>query len=167
MSATEQEPEQPTGPAYDPAGASPTESPDVITQFITVTDLKQALAISRDTTVNSMILHDVVTASNQEMDTQLKPYIGNAPFPPGNTLYAQARSVTLRYAISIWYERFGQLDRAKYALDIYEKRLAALIKAVIADKPDRSTTVFIPGRDPTSIVFQPSRVGEYIDRQFA
>ena len=100
------------------------------------------------------------------MDSILKPLLGEAPIDTGSDIFIQAKSAALFSFKSYWYERSGQLDRARYNMDIYEKKLSKLRKAVIADKPDRTRAVFIGGRSPTEPLFQPYDKEQYITREF-
>ena len=142
------------------------ESTDKTTPYITLGYLKQTLGIDADNEVNDKKLLDVVFIANQEIDTRIKPLLGVAPIPAGTETYIQAQKTAGLYAKSVWYEHMSDLERSKHNDEKFEKKLEALLVSIRADNPERTRAVFIRARDPTSPIFQPANVDEYITREF-
>ena len=142
------------------------EVPVVSTSFLSLKYLKRSLGLNLDKTINDTELLDIIDTANQEVDARLKPYLGSTPIVAGSEIFVQAKRATSRLARTEWYERQGQLDRAKHSEEIFDKKMEMLIKAVIADKPERTQTVFITQPDPLDRIYQPSQADEYIAREF-
>ena len=79
---------------------------------------------------------------------------------------SRSSKVATYYARGKWYEHIFQLEKAEYNDKKYEEKSELLIKAIIAEKPNRTQTVFIPASDPLDTVYQPANVDEYLTRRF-
>ena len=141
--------------------------PETRTNYIDLTTLKIALGFERNEDSSSDDqLRNIIEAANAEVDSLVKPHLGEAPITPGTPIFVQIKRTAIRLAESLWYERMSQLTRAEHSNKMYEQKLEALIKSIIADKPDRTQTILITGNDPFDGIKEPSRVDEYITREF-
>ena len=102
--------------------------------------------------------------ANTHMDAALQPYEGK--ISAGTEVFVRAQQTALSYAKAEWYERTGQIERARLNDERFDKRLELLITAVRAQKPDRTEQVFVGGKSPTYPTYQPFNRDEYIAREF-
>ena len=102
----------------------------------------------------------------QEINERLRPYAEGVPLAPGSSVYVQAQKTGVYYMRQLWFESLSQLSKAKYNMELYEKKMEILIRAIISEKTDRTQSVFIPADDPRDVIFQPMNVDEWITKEF-
>ena len=138
--------------------------PDANTDYLDLEYIKIALQINTD--VNDKKLLEIIFTANSEVDSQLKPFLGDSPIDTESSIYVQAKRAASRYAMSLWFESLGQLPRATHSEEIYDKKIKNLTAAIKAERTDRTKTVFIPGADPLDRLYQSANVDEYLVKEF-
>ena len=136
------------------------------TNYISLGAFKKSLQI--DSTINDPKIMDVIASANSEVDSQLKPYLGDAPIDTKSSIYIQAKRVTMILARSLWYEKLGQLDRFDKADEIYQRKVEALVAAIKAERTDTTKTIIIGGKNQKDKkIFQSANKDEYMVRVFS
>ena len=137
----------------------------ITTPYVTLEQLKKSLSIASDR--NDEKLLDVLEDARNQVDILIKPYVDDVPLSPGTEVYAHAANAVMYYAKAHWQETTGQLDRAKYNMEFYEKKCEQLTTALKSDKPDRTKAVWVqqanPLKDRTYLV---SELDQYITQEF-
>ena len=143
---------------------------DPTTPYVSLEELKNAIAGDGPGTKNPMVdakLLDVLQDARHQVDTEIKPYVDDVPLPPGTDTYVQAAKCVLFYAKSHWYENMGQIDRAKYNDEKFERKMEKLIESIKSDKPDRTLTIVVGEKDPLRDRTYPvSQISQYLEQEF-
>ena len=135
------------------------------THYIDLSQLKKSLFISAENTDSDDKLLDILFTAELELDTALRPYV-TVPLDTEAVTFAQAQKCVLLYARQMWMEHIEQLDKARYSLEVYEKKMENLLKAVQSSKPERRQVQYITGDDPLERTYSTSEVDQYLAREF-
>lgn len=111
-------------------------------------------------------IQELIFDMAQELNERLRPYASEVPIAPGSAVYVQAQKTGVYYLRWMWFESQHQLAKAKYNMEIYERKMESLIKAIISEKTERTKTVVVTGKNPRDQTFQPFNKEEYITRVF-
>ena len=111
-------------------------------------------------------IQELLFDAAQELNEMLRPYAAEVPILTGTPVYVQAQKAAMYHVRWQWFEHLSQLAKAAYNMEIFEKKMASLIKSIIAEKPDRRKVTFIPAKDPRDTIFQPFNKDEYIAKVF-
>lgn len=111
-------------------------------------------------------LQELIFDAAQELNERLRPYAADVPLTTGTAVYVQAQKAAVYHVRWQWFEHMSQLAKASYNMEIYEKKMATLIKGIVAEKPDRTKALFVPAKDPGEPIFQPVFKDEWITRVF-
>lgn len=111
-------------------------------------------------------IQELIFEVAQEINERLRPYAEDVPLGTGTPVFVQAQKTGVYYLRHLWFESLSQLAKAKYNMEIYEQKMAILIKAIISEKTDRTKAVFIPATDPRDVIFQPANKDEWITKVF-
>lgn len=139
------------------------------TEHVIIDALKQRLGIAPAMNAHDDILRHIVISANREVDAQLTVWLGPPPWGDEaiSPIRGQAAEAAVRYAEGLWYERQSQIERAKYSMEIYEKRIEALRESVKATRPNRARTRVVTIDDPRdSSIFSPLQIARYTTRIF-
>ena len=140
--------------------------PDVTTDYLDLEYIKIALQVKSENLRHDEVLRGMIFTANSEVDSQLKPFLGDSPIEVESSIYVQAKRAAARYVMSLWYESNNQLPRATHSEEIYDKKIKNLIAAIKAERTDRTKTVFTPGGKPLDRTYQSGNVDEYLVRAF-
>ena len=138
---------------------------EAVTNYIELETLKNSLRIDDEEGDKELI--DIIYEANADMDSRLKPFVGDAPLDTESDIFFQAKRLAIRHARSIYYEAMGLYERSKNAEESYDKNMKNLIKAVKAERTDRTKLVFISGGDKLDKIHQPANIDEYILDEFS
>ena len=87
-----------------------------------------------------------VSAAGVRIATDLEPYADASPPVPGTRTWQAAKDAARYFFLSMWMRDHAQVELARAHREEYEKAIAALRRAITADKPDRRESVLISRR---------------------
>ena len=138
-----------------------TEEEEVITSYIKFKLLKLSVGLL-DTKKHDDKLREIAIESNQELDTQLKPFAESIPLEPGSVIFGQIQKTAIHYARSLWFNHIKQHDQEEKETTKYEAKLESLKDSLLADRNIRGEAVLVSA-DPRDIKLPiPAQVDTYI-----
>ena len=115
---------------------------EVMTDFLKFELLKSSVGLD-NTNTHDAKLHEIVAESNQELDSQIKPYTDSIPLEPGGVEFGQIQKIALHYARMLWFNHIKQHDVEEREEKKYESKLEAIKLSLAANRSTRQRSVLV------------------------
>ena len=80
-----------------------------MTNFLKYELLKPSVGL-KGVRSHNLKLREITAESNQELDTQLKPYAESIPLDTGSVIFGQIQKTALHYGRMLWFNHIKQHD---------------------------------------------------------